>query len=453
MPILDLSLVTQALATLIQTRVTTGLKKLGQSTAGLKVSLLPTDKLTGDRTIGLYLYHAMESAYSKNLPVASSDVPPIAFTSMGVDLFYQLTAHADPVNDTSAGESAAGRAQLLFGLALKSMHDIASIDHTTIVDGTPIFPNAWPDNADRIRISLQPISEKDSVHYWTAGAQPLRLAAYYQISATLLEPESPAIYSGRVLRYGVQTLISGAPWLDAARSIVTFRVPGETTNRQVEVQPAEATVGQQIIFYGTDLGGSQTSLLIQGPPLTSPVEVDSEWSVSSAGDRVFATVNGFAQSTALLPGIYTATVKVDQQVATPGGSPQDLVQTSNSVPFIVTPNITTPSATATAGADAQGIVVVQGWIFNDPDLAAGSIQVLVGPGELSLQTGAGGLTAGNFEVVDGTTLVPPVVLDNAARPFVIRFRFPITGLNSGDSVPLRIVINGAENAPRWVTVP
>ena len=50
----------------------------------------------------------------------------------------------------------------------------------------------------------------------------------------------------------------------------------------------------------------------------------------------------------------------------------------------------------------------------------------------------GTLTAGHFRV---------------SSPTQLRFRFPIGGLNSGDVVPFRIVVNGAENAPRWVAVP
>lgn len=452
MPILDLSLVTQALATLIRTRVTTGLTKLGQSTTGLKVSLLPSDKLTGDRTIGLYLYHIMESAYAKNQPPVSADVPPVQFTPMGVDLFYQLTAHADPVDDTAAGETAAGRAQLLFGLAVKALHDFASIDKDTVVDGTPVFPSGWQDANDRIRISLEPVPEKDSTHYWTAGSQPLRLAAYYQVSAALLEPEKAGTYSGRVLRYGVHTFVSGTPRLDASRSQVSFRVPGESANRQVEVQPAEASVGETIVFYGADLTGDQTSLQIQGTPLTALIEVDSEWSVSATPDRVFATVQRFAGSSLLLPGVFSGMVTVDRRLATPDGRVQHFVQSSNAVPFIITPGLSTPALATVATADSNGIVVVQGWIFKDPNLAPENVKVLVGPGELPLEPTAS-LTAGHFEVVDGTILVPPVVLDDASLPFVIRFRFPIAGLNTGDTVPLRVVINGAENAPRWVKVP
>jgi uncharacterized protein DUF4255 len=459
MPILDLSLVTNALATLIVTRVTTGLKKLGQLTTGVKVSLLPTDRLTGDRTIGLYLYHVKESAHTKNLPPTNADVPPVAFTPMGLDLFYQLTAHADPVDDTVSGEAAAARAQLLFGLALKSMHDFASIDKKTVVDGTAIFPSGWQDSDDRIRITLEPIEEKDAAHYWTAGAQPLRLAAYYQVSATLLEPELPSIFPGRVLRFGVQTFARGAPQLSASSNTISFRAPGESVNRVVEARPAEAPVGGEIVFLGTDLAGDSTTLMLRGPGIETAFEVSSDWGVTAATDRIFATVQRKAGPTTIVPGFYTAAAKVTTSLRMPDGSTQTFPQTSNEVPFVVAPAITTPSAMAIAQANAQNVVVLQGYSFHDASFTSDNVKVMAGSKGLVLNDPTQPhappphpLGKGEFEIVDGTTLVPPIVLDDATSPFVIRFEFP-AGVASGDVMPLRVLVNGAESPPRWVKAP
>ena len=458
MPILDLSLVTQALATLIVTRVKTGLTKLGQPTTGLKVSLLPTDRLTGDRTIGLYLYHVMESAHTKNLPPPSADVPPIEFTPMGVDLFYQLTTHADPVDDTVTGEAAAARAQLLFGLALKAMHDFASLDKDTVMDGTAIFPSAWQDSDDRIRITLEPIEEKDAAHYWTAGSQPLRLAAYYQVSATLLEPEVPSLFSGRVLRFGVQTFVRGAPQLLASSNTITFRVPAESVNRVVEARPAEAPIGGDIVFLGTDLAGDGTTLMIRGPGIETPFEVSSDWGVTAATDRIFATVQRNAGPTTIVPGFYTAAAKVTTSARMPDGTTQTFPQTSNEVPFVVAPAITTPSATTIAQANAQNIVVLQGSLFHDASFTSDTVKVMAGSTGLLLndptqpQPPPHPLGSGEFEIVNGTTLVSPIVLDDPTLPFVIRFLFP-AGTPSGDVMPLRVLVNGAESPPRWVKTP
>jgi hypothetical protein len=450
MPLLDLSLVTSTLQTVIKRRVQTGLIALNQPAAvvnAVAVSALPPDQLTGDVTLGLFLYHVQEDAQLKNLPPVSSDTPPVRFTPMGINLFYQLTAHSGvPL------EPGAVIVQRLFGLAVKALRDFPTLDKDTTVDGALVFPTELQGTDNRFRITLQSVPPNDAQQFWTAGSQPVRLAAYYQVSAVLLEPELPSRYSGRVLRYGVQTFVRGAPHLDASQSTVVFRVPGESSDRKVDVQPAEVPVGGQMIFLGNDLNGDTTTLLIKHTRFPAPIEVGLEWGISATEDRVFATVQALADSVAMLPGIYSAMVKVTQRKKMPDGSLRAFSQSSNAVPFTVTPTITTPAFATVATADVNGIVVIQGRLFSHPDLDPGDLKVLIGPGEIPREPTAV-LTAGHFEVVDGTTIAPPVALDDPALPFVIRLRFPIAGLNPGDVVPLRVRINGAENAPRWVVVP
>jgi hypothetical protein len=231
-----------------------------------------------------------------------------------------------------------------------------------------------------------------------------------------------------------------------------YRLPGEAADREASIQPAEAPVGGQLTFHGTDLAGDETTLLIKHPDFADPVEVGLEWGISATTDRIFATVQPHADTHAILPGFYTAMAKVTRRKRMPDGRLRDFTGTSNEVTFVVAPLVTTPDPATVATASSSGIVVVQGHLFQHADLEDDNLKVVVGANELPRET-SGTLTAGHFEVVDGATLVPPVALDDAARPFVIRIQFPITGLGSGEVVPLRIRINGAENAPRWVEVP
>jgi hypothetical protein len=450
MPLLDLSLVTATLHNVIQRRVRAGLVALNQPATVLNVlatSALPPDQLSGDATVGFYLYHATESATLKNLPPPSQDTPPVRYTPMGLELFYQLTTHS-----SLTAENGPLMAQRLFGLAMKALRDFPVINRNTTVEGLPAFPTELQGTENFFRVSLQAVPVNEAAQFWTGGNQSVRLAAYYQVSAALLEPEPPSRYGGRVLRYGVHTFVSGAPRLDATRSTVVYRVPGETADREATVQPAEAPLGGQFTLHGTDLAGDETTLLIKHARFEDPIEVGLEWGVSATTDRIFATVQALADTEAMLPGFYTLMANVTRRKRMPDGSLRDFTGTSNEVTFVVAPLITSPAAATVATADANGIVVIQGHLFQHADLADEDLKVIVGPGELPRETTAA-LQPGNFEVVDGTTLVPPVVLDDASRPFVIRFRFPISGLNAGDVVPLRVRINGAENAPRWVEVP
>src|SRR5207248_5580127 len=103
----------------------------------------------------------------------------------------------------------------------------------------------------------------EATNFWTVPNQPVRLAAYYEVSATLLEPDRPVVHMERVLRYGVQVFVNGAPRLDSSRSTVTFRVPGEALDRSAEVQPAEVATGESFSLQGTDLTGDSTTLVIR----------------------------------------------------------------------------------------------------------------------------------------------------------------------------------------------
>ncbi len=435
MPLLDLSLATQTLLNLVERRVKTGLTALGQPAAvinGLTVSALPADRLTGDQTVGLYLYHAVEDAAAKNLPPISQDQPAVQFRPLGLRLFYQLTAHSDV-----AGEPGAMRTQLLFGLALKALHDFPSIDDSTLVNGTPVFPPALQGTDNRVRVVLQVIQPSEASQFWTAGNQPMRLAAYYEVSIVLLEPEPPGRFAGRVLQYGVHTFTRGGPRLDGSRSTVIFRVPGDTDDREAEVQPGEAPVGGQLTFFGTDLAGDDTTLLLKNPRFPQPVEVGATWGLVARGDQIAATIAPLIGAFDTLPGLYSAIAKVTTRKRMPDGSIRNFANTSNEVPFLVSPTITNPAYNVVATANAQGIVIVTGGTFQHADIGPDDVKLVVGPESVPLETTAS-LTPGHFRISSATQL---------------RFRFPIPGLTSGQIVPFRILVNGAENAPRWVTVP
>jgi hypothetical protein len=391
--------------------------------------------LTGDQAVGFFLYHANEDAHFKNQPPYFQDRPPVRFTPMGLQLQYQLVAHAADLGDP---ESAVARSQRLFGLALKTLHDYPSLDRNTEIGGVPVFAPDLQNTENVIRITLKNIPAHEATNFWTAGSQAVRLAAYYEVSATLLEPDRPMVRAGRVLRYGVQVFVNGAPRLDTSRSTVRFRIPGETTDRTAEVQPGEAAVGENIQLEGSDLSGDTTTLLIRKAGWDGPEEVGGDWGVVGGADFVLAQVKSRAGLQDMVPGVYSAAVRVTRNRRMPDGSLRAFPQTSNEVPFTVAPSISNPAYNAVAAAvGPQNIVTVTGGIFQHAEVTPENVRVIVGPEPVPLETTAA-LTPGHFEIVSATQ---------------IRFRFPIEGLASGQTLPLRIIVNGAENSPRWVQVP
>jgi hypothetical protein len=424
--LLDIALVTEALVNLLTFHV--GASPEAGKVSPLTVTGQSPDKLQGDHTIGFYLYHITEDAQYQNVPAVSGDDPPVRYTPMGLTLHYQLSGHSDTV-----GPNAVETEQTMVGLAMKALHDYPVIDDTTVVAGKIVFPTSLRGAGNRLRITMQPVSASDSTHYWTAGAQPLRLAIYYQVSVVLIEPEPIQTRPGRVLKYGVFTFVRGAPHLDGSRSNIMFTIPGEATPRTVEVQPAQAPLGGQLVFYGTDLSGDQTTLLLKSSLFTDAIEVGVDWGVVATESAILATVQSLIGTITTVPGVYSASAKVIERRLMPDNSLRDFPKTSNDAPFLVTPLIQ-----SIAPPDGSLVVVVTGGVFQDAaGISADAVDVFVGPQKLPLKAGAA-LNAGEYDLPDAST---------------VRFRYPIAGLTTGSVVPFRLIINGAESTPIWVTVP
>jgi hypothetical protein len=424
--LLDIALVTETLRTLLLNQIATS-PEFGK-VAPLEVWPQPPDKLAGNHTIGLYLYHITEDAQYKNLAPPGLDQPPVRYTPMGLDLHYQLTAHSDIL-----GVSGPENEQTMVGLAMKALHDYPTIDDATVIAGVQILPASLRGLGNRFRIVLQPVQYNEAMTYWTAGSLPLRLALYYQASVVLLEPESSRARSGRVLTYGVYTFVRGAPYLEGSRNTVQFTIPGEAAARSVQLQPAQAPAGGKVIFFGSDLAGDQTTLIITSVNFANGVEVGSEWGVVASDTQIFATVGATLALGTVVPGTYTAVARVIERRVMPDKTVRDFPKSSNATPFLVTPRIDLIQP-----PDALQQVEVQGGVFQDAaGITADAIEVFIGSNSVPLKSGAA-LNPGEYEIVD---------------PANLRFRYPIAGVSSGSTVPFRLIINGAESAPRWVTAP
>lgn len=424
MALLDLGRVSRTLVKLIEE----GIKTSSAWPAMLvpAVGPLPPDQLSGDSSVGFYMYHLAEEAALKSQAWPGQGAVPVRFAPMALNLYFVLSAHSD-----LAGELGPYREQLLMGLAVKTLHDYPVVDDNTRVGGAAILDPGLAGSGNRLRISMRPLPPNEAVSYWTAGSKPLRLSVYYEVSVVLLEPEEPPAGGGRVLLYGISTIVGGQPRLDTSRSDITFKIPGESAARSFEAQPAQAAPGDEIRFLGTGLAGERIALLLRSAAWDDPVEADEGWGTAAAGNRVYATVRTSSGGRAILPGSYTAVVKVATQVPLPDGGTRTLELLSNQTPFLITPAISSvglPSPT--------GVLTVTGATFQHPDLLPSAVKVYVGDVQL-VPGAAGGLGPGQMAIVDATTL---------------ELRLP-AGALPGRPLPLRVLVNGSESAPRWVAAP
>ena len=428
MTLLRLSLVTEALLELLDEAITSSPEWVAGTT--LTTSPDPPDRLIGDRTVALYLYHAVEDAHRRNPPSPGGTPMPERHTPMPLVLHYLLTAHSDLSANTRTYEE-----QFLMGLAMKALRDFPVLDDETIVDGTQVMPSLLRNRDNRFRITAQAVPATDAVAYWTAGQNALRMSAYYEVAGVLLEPETVLRRAGRVFDFGVHTIVAGVPRLTGSRGTTSFLVPGDPVARQVETRPAQAAIGDAFELLGTALTGDVTDLVLEHSSWPEPVTVDSLlWGLVAQPEGVQATVQRDAGGRGVLPGIYAASIAVTTELAQPGGGTRRVVARSNVTPFAVA-----PAVLAIAG-QAQQRFTVTGGRFDPAVLTADEdIEVWVGGDRLArvLPSPATSTQPGEYEVLDDDNL---------------ELRLP-AGLTTGDEMPLRIVVRGIESPPRWVTVP
>lgn len=432
MALLDLSLVTRSFTTLLIERIP--LYDDWPSTAVLQVSAGPPDQVNGPHALSFYLYHVREEAHTKSQDWPSGDAVPQRFKSMGLALYYVLT----PRSNIGDAHQRALADQLVMGLALKTLRDLPVIDDDSAVmtPGGPVLlmPSLLRGHGNRLRSTLQPTPASDAAQYWQSGNQPMRLAAYYEVSAVLLEPDEPKTRSGRVLMVGTYATTRGRPQIEHTRNTIHFTPPGSVEARAIDISPAEVPYGQTLEVLGADLKGDGTALLLNHPDFVDAVEVDAAWNLQTDGGRLSVTVQPTASGQALRPGVYGAMVRSSARHTLPDGSQRDFDAFSNMSGFVIVPAIVSvagPGPVLTITVDA----------FEPHQLSKGELMVFAGASKLT-RVAAAPPGPGEFF----TPAVP------AAAVHHIQFRFP-SGVAAGSVLPLRLVVRGAESGPWWETVP
>ena len=447
MALLDLSLVTAALVKLIQISVSssevwngTGTRSDGEEVgewATVPVSPIPADLIQAGPgapatvQMSVNLYHVGEDAHFKNQPYPGPETAAVRYTPMGLNLHYQLCA--------LAGEDGTQQyqAQRLMGLAVKALHDYPNLTDETRIAGVTIFEGLdLANNDNRIRLSLQPIPHNEAVSFWSAGSTPPRLSAYYLASVILLEPEQPSRRATRVLKYGTYPTTMGRPRLYASENIVTIEPPGTGLPQELRLRPAEVPLGgaeNWVSFTGAGLAGDEVRLLLRSLRWMEPRQVDPAWSIGASDSFVRAAVQPLSDREEMLPGTYAASVQVVSLHILPDGQVRRLVQTSNETPFTITPYIESVD-----GPNADGLWTVRGRIFEHDELDARDLQVFVGAVRLTrAQSGNGDLHPGEFRV-DSSNEIELHMPDD---------------FTPDQHHPLRVIVSGAESAPRWIQVP
>jgi hypothetical protein len=297
----------------------------------LSVSILPLDKARAANTnnqLNLFLYLVTRNAAWSNTNMPRQLQPgEVGFPPLPLNLYYLLTAFGrdDDVVQPFGHE--------LLGKAMSVLHDHPVISAADIVSATQtLLPtNDLAAQAERIRITLHPLSIDELSKLWTGFSMQYRLSAAYEVDVALIE-------SNRAATTGLPVLTRGPN--DQGVQAQSNLLPPEPTLTAVtppENQPS-AKLGDVVTITGINLSGSNIQVLFDHPLLGAPYPI----APNAGGTDTTLSVQIAAPPTALPAGFYTVTVVVQR----PG---ETFLRTTNAAPMALAPTVTLTPAAAPAG--------------------------------------------------------------------------------------------------------
>lgn len=454
MALLNLASVTRSLTKLL-------VENINQTYYGgsevVTVTPLAPDKVgAADNTISLFLYHLGEDPYYKNFEGPGVGDRNIARTPMALCLYYILTPHHEGAAEPDDNPLTQ---QTLMGYALKTLHDYPIVTDDTEIGAVTILHEDMADNHNPIQIILRPVTPEDALAFWgSEDQQTARLAAYYEVRVILLEPDEPTIVAAPVLSLGTYLYQLGTPHLENSSSQLPFVLPSSAggSSQLVTLAPARVSgeAGEdpphnRLELIGHNLAGGQArQLWLRNPAFTTAVDgpipidltlsnnTDDGWAMTASDGKLvldlyktlyYLDEDNDEQSIDVLPGIYTAFLRVRMGERMVGGQIVPITNDSNEVALVVIPRIA--SDTVDGGANKVDVSIAPTF-----DLSLSSLEMRLYVDGQAYTKVIGSGAAGEYEILNPTTLRLNALFD----------------VEADGEHPIRLVINGAESAPYWI---
>jgi len=290
------------------------------------VTALPPDKARASITtnqLNLFLYQVLPNAAWRNMDIPQRVKPgETGMSPLALDLHYLLTAYGRD-NDTMQPFD-----HHLLGKAMSVLHDHALLGPDEI---RLAFPGSGLETqADRVRITLQPLSVEDISKLWMGFATQYRVSVGYDVSVALIDSTQSAKTPLPVLTRGAQ---------DKGPSAQTSLLPPIPAISAVAPpnQQDSARLGDVLTITGQFLDGTNIGVVFKHPLWDVPIEVPA-----AAGGMATQVTVPIPNSPAIWPaGFYTVTVLVKR----PGES---FRRSTNQLAFALAPVAAVTPATIPA---------------------------------------------------------------------------------------------------------
>jgi hypothetical protein len=290
----------------------------------VQVVAMPPDQAQNngnDVALNLFLYQAQVDAALRNqqppmLVPGETGEPPLPLV-----LHYLLTPYVRNGEDATAHH--------VLGIALQTLNDNVVLTRAQLADIAPYSDVAK--QIERIRISWQPLEEKDIFSLWSIFSSPYRLSVAFEVRVVLIDSKRPPRTQLPVLTRGAG---DRGP---SANANVDSPFPALTAALAPGSQPS-ALIGDTVTLHGANLTASTVRVLVDHPLLTDPIPVTP---TSTSGTEVAFTVPDTVPAGA-------ATVALGLSTDTPE-------TLTNAVPLPIAPKITSPMPASVAGTGSLTI--------------------------------------------------------------------------------------------------
>ena len=413
MPLADLSTVTDALRSMISAGIAAS--DAWAPNPAPAVEPLSPEAMSGEG-LTLYLYGVGENATAGNQAGRRGDQP------LGLDLHYQLVAHGGAPATTQTMR----REQLLLGLGMKVLHDHPRLQSGVIVGGVDIFGSTGIAEDNTLSITLLRLEPEQAVTWWTATQSGIRAAAYYTVAVALIQEGVAPVSAPPVLVREVFGFAGMAPHVSSSAATLTVARPGSDP-ASVRTSPAQVPPGAAIELTGAGFTGNLT-VTVRGEtwPDWQPLG-GASLRVAGGVETVVTTLDPRPGGQLVVPGLLRVRVSRAEDRRLGDGSVRSFTFASNETAVSVVPVVD--------GVTTGNPHVISGGPFEAPGIDPASVRLSLGSEEL-LRVG-GAPAAGELRVLDRDT---------------IEF-LPPPGVASGETVRLRLLVNGAECLPTWYVAP
>jgi uncharacterized protein DUF4255 len=275
--------------------------------------------------VNLFLYQADIDGSLRNTDPAGMQPGETGNPPLPLVLHYLVTPYVRDGNDIEAHR--------MLGAAMRALHEHPVLTPRDLADG-----GAYSDvsrQIERIRITWQPLGEKDIYSLWSAFQTQYRLSAAYEVRVVLIDSRMPPRTPLPVLqRSRGDTGPHAQPSVETPFPMLTGTTP-------VSGQAAAQT-GEAVVIAGLNLAAASVAVRLAHPLLGTPREI--------APDEVSGTTVRFTVPGDALAGLCSVSLAL--------ANPPEPEQVTNEVPLAIAPRVQgLPLQVARNGAGTAVVVV------------------------------------------------------------------------------------------------